>query len=112
MDDTQNTSSELTDLQTQCQWLRKQLQVVLLLLILVSGTLTLFLWRQVKYTSQDLKGVRPVIEEYNKTSAPAMEDFVKKVAEYGRTHPDFAAIYNKYGLGQLNQSPVAPAPKK
>lgn len=111
MDETQITP-DVNELQAQCHWLRKQVQIVLILLTLVSATLTLFLWRQVKYTGQDLKGVRPIIDEYNKTQAPAMDDFVKKISEYGRAHPDFTAIYNKYGLSQVGQLPVAPAPKK
>jgi hypothetical protein len=42
-----------------------------------------------------------------------MDDFARKLAEYGRQHPDFNAIYTKYGLSQVNQAPAAiPAPKK
>jgi len=111
MDDNQ-ASPDLTDLQAQCQWLRKQVQITLILLIMVSGIFTLFLQRQNKYSGQDLSGVRPLIEEYTKTQGPMMDDLVKRLMEYGKTHPDFAGIYKKYGLDQLSLAPSNAAPKK
>ena len=111
MDENQ-TSPDLNDLQAQCQWLRKQVQITLILLIMVSGILALFLQRQNKYATLDLNGVRPMIEEYAKTQAPMMDDFVKRLMEYGKGHPDFTAIYKKYGLDQLSLAPTNSAPKK
>jgi hypothetical protein len=118
--------SELTELQAQCLWLRKQLQTVLILMIIVSGTLCLYMWRQVRYTGADLRGIRPqaeqVITEYNKISGPSMDNFVRNIAAYGQTHPDFAPIMAKYGLGaaatnlappkQAAAPPAAAATKK
>jgi hypothetical protein len=107
------TNPDVNELQAQCQWLRRQVQTILIMLILVSATLTCYLWLQVRYASKDLSQVRPVIEEYNKTQAPAMDDFAKKLADYGRQHPDFNAVYTKYGLNQVPAVPVVtPAPKK
>ena len=106
-----NPSPEVNELQAQCQWLRKQVQITLILVIMVSGILTLFLQRQNKYAGADLGGVRPMIEEYTKTQGPMMDDFVKRLMDYGKTHPDFTGIYKKYGLDQLSVNPNA-APKK
>jgi hypothetical protein len=107
------TTPDVNELQAQCQWLRRQIQTILILLILVSATLTCYMWLQVRYASKDLTQVRPVIEEYTKTQGPAMDDFARKLADYGRQHPDFNAIYTKYGLNQVNQAPATiPAPKK
>ena len=112
MDETP-TSPDVNELQAQCNWLRKQVQIILVLLILVSGIFALFLQRQNKYAALDVAGVRPMIEDYNKNQAPMMDDFIKRLADYGRTHPDFAAISTKYGLNQPSQLPgTAPAPKK
>ena len=111
MDENQ-TSPDVNELQAQCQSLRKQVQITLILLIMVSGILTLFLQRQNKYSNLDLNGVRPMIEEYTKTQAPMMDEFVKRLLDYGRTHPDFAAIYKRYGLDQLSVTPTGAAPKK
>ena len=112
MDEIPNTP-DVNDLQAQCQWLRRQIQTILILLILVSTTFTCYLWLQVRYASKDLSQVRPVIDEYTKTLGPQMDDFARKLADYGRQHPDFNAIYTKYGLNQVTQAPAAtPAPKK
>ncbi len=107
-----NPAPDVTELQAQCQWLRKQVQIILILLIMVSGVLTLFLQRQNKYAGMDLSGVRPMIEEYTKTQGPMMDDFVKRLMDYGKGHPDFTAIYKKYGLDQLSVNPSNAAPKK
>jgi hypothetical protein len=108
------TNPEVNELQAQCQWLRRQIQTILILLILVSATVTGFLWMQVRYASRDLSQVRPVIEDYTKNQGPAMDDFARKLADYGRQHPDFNAIYTKYGLNQATQAPASTvvAPKK
>jgi hypothetical protein len=75
---------------------------IMVLLIVVSGTLWIFLRWQVKYTSLELENVRPqatsFIAAYEKTTKPAMDNFINKLAEYGRTHPDFAPIMTKYGI--------------
>ena len=112
MDESPINNPEVSELKAQCQWLRKQVQITLILLIMVSGVLTLFLQRQNKYANLDLGGVRPMIEEYNKTQGPMMDDFIKRLVDYGRTHPDFTAIYKKYGLDQLTAAPGAAAPAK
>jgi len=113
MDETQ-TPPEVKELQAECQWLRRQIQIILILLILVSATVTFFLQRQVKYHSADLSGARTMIDNYSKSEGAVTEDLIKKLADYGRTHPDFAAIYNKYGLNQVGQAPTSgvAAPKK
>jgi len=40
-----------------------------------------------------------------------MNDFVSRIKEYGRTHPDFAPVLAKYGLKPTAPAaaPVAPA---
>ena len=50
MDENQ-TIPDTSELRAECQWLRKQVQIILVLLILVSATLTLFLMKQ--YRSEE-----------------------------------------------------------
>ena len=92
----------INDLQAQLDSLRHMVISVLVLLIVVSGTFNLYLLRQVKYARLDLKGVRPqaaaMLEEYNRVNAPLMQDFLKKITEYSKTHPDFTPILTKYGI--------------
>jgi hypothetical protein len=114
-----------SDLQAQVDSLRHLVISVLVLVIVVSGTFNLYLLRQVKYARVDLAGVRPqatqMIAEYNRVNAPLMQDFLKKITDYGKTHPDFAPILTKYGVRATAitgappataASPAATAPKK
>ncbi len=113
------------DLQAQYDALRHLVVSILILVIVISGTLNIYLLRQWRTVNKDLAGIRPqaaqMINEYQKVSGPLMTDFVKKLTEYGRTHPDFAPVLAKYNLkptGATGAAPVAPtkaptpAPKK
>ena len=105
----------VNDLQAQFDALRHLVVSVLILVIVISGTLNIYLLRQWRTTSKDLAGIRPqaaqMIAEYQKVSGPMMADFVKKITDYGRTHPDFAPILAKYNLkpvGTTGAPPVTP----
>ena len=112
------------DLQAQCDALRHLVVSVLILVIVISGTLNIYLLRQWRSVSKDLAGIRPqaaqMIAEYQKVSGPLMNDFVKKITEYGRTHPDFTPVLAKYGLkpttptnaGPVSLTPPPALPKK
>jgi hypothetical protein len=93
--------SELAELQAGVESLRSLFFSLLVLVVIISGTLNIFLLRQWRTASKDLDLARtqaaPLISEYQKTG-PAMDNFVRQIAEYGRTHPDFAPIMAKYGI--------------
>jgi hypothetical protein len=96
-----STQPELKDLQAQCDHLQQLVSSLLLILIVVSGTLTIFLMRQWRFVKSELDATIPaanqLITEYTNNYAMT-QDFVKKLAEYGRTHTDFAPIMTKYHL--------------
>src|SRR5438876_5832528 len=85
--------TEATQLREQYESLRHLVVSVLLLLVIVSGTLWVYLLRQVKDTRVQLEGFRPqatnMIAQYEKNIGPAMDNFVKQISEYGRTNSDF-----------------------
>jgi hypothetical protein len=101
------------DLQAQYDELRHLVVSILILVIVISGTLNIYLLRQWRTASKDLAGIRPqaaqMIAEYQRVSAPLMTDFVKKITEYGRTHPAFAPVLAKYGLKPAGATGTAPA---
>ncbi len=111
---------EANDLQRQHDDLRHLVVSLLILVIVISGTLNIYLLRQWRTLSRDLAAVRPqaaqIIGEFQRVRGPAMSEFVKKLTEYGRTHADFAPIVVKYGLRPATNAPAAapaaPAPKK
>ena len=116
---------DVSDLRTQCDQLRQLIASILILVIVISGTLGIYLLRQWQSSRKDLAAIRPqaaqMIAEYQKVSGPLMNDFVKKITDYGRSHPDFVPVLAKYGMrpaGPANTpatalgSPPAAAPKK
>lgn len=105
MDNLENKTPNQTganDLQAQYDALQHLVVSTLILVVVISGTLNIYFLRQWRTASRDLAAIRPqasqMIAEYQKVSAPLMNDFVKKVTEYGKTHPDFAPILAKYNL--------------
>jgi hypothetical protein len=109
------TQSGRNDLQAQLDALRHLVVSMLILIVVISGTLNIYLLRQWRSTSKDLAAIRPqaaqMIADFQK-SGPLMNDFIKRITEYGRTHPDFAPILAKYNLkpSTPTNAPAAPAP--
>jgi hypothetical protein len=99
------------DLQGQLDSLRHLVASALVLILILAGTLDLFLLRLVKGTRTERDGMNNMIAEYNKTTAPAMNDFIKRLAEFGKTHSDFTPILVKYGLvNRPGATPTSAAP--
>jgi len=114
---------ELAELQAGLESLRSLTFTVLVLLVVVSGTLSIFLLRQWRTASKDLDLARsqvgPLLAEAQK-NGPGLDKFIQQIAEFGRTHPDFAPIMAKYGIKPTvavtppaaGSAPAAPPSKK
>jgi hypothetical protein len=96
--------------------LRHQVFTLLLALVVVSGTLTVVLYRQAKLTGRDIDTIKPqanLIIQAFKRDQQGMEAFVKQLTAYGSAHPDFQPILKKYGIVQQPATaPAAPAAPK
>jgi hypothetical protein len=107
-----NESHSQLELADQIAALRRQTFTLLLVLIIVSGTLTVFLYRQASLTRRDIAAIKPqatqIIQAYNQ-NIPNIENFVKQIAVFGASHPDFQPILKKY---QIPPPAAAAAPKK
>jgi len=104
------------ELMDQIVALRHQVFTLLLALVVVSGTLTVVLYRQARLTGKDIEIIKPqatqIIEAF-KRDRVGMEAFVKQLTVYGNAHPDFQPILRKYGVVPQAQPAAAPAaPKK
>jgi hypothetical protein len=101
---------DLKNLQAQCDYLQQLVSSLFLVLIVISGTLTIFLMRQWRFVKTELDAVTPqavqIAAEHSNNYAMT-QDFVRKIAEYGRTHPDFAPIVAKYRLNESVAKPDA-----
>lgn len=111
--------TELQELRTECQSLRQIVSALLVLVLLVSGALDIYLLRQWRMVRAELLRRGPQISqfvaEYNRVSQPAISDFVKRLVDYEKTHPDFTYILLKYNLkgnAATGAPPVAPMPGK
>ncbi len=113
MNEPETNSPAPADLGEQVAALQRQVFTLLLALIVVSGTLTVYLYRQSSLTGKDITAIKPqaqqLIQAY-KQNMPALETFVNQLVAYGQTHPDYRPILQKNGF---NQQPAgAAAPKK
>jgi len=113
MSDTENnplTEETAHDLKEEVACLRQQVWMLLVLALLVSGTLTIFLYRQDLIAKKDLDVLKsnsaPFVQQYQKDSA-GMQSLMGQLGEYSKTHPDFTPIFTKYGI-TLNTNPVIP----
>ena len=116
MNESETNPSAQTELTEQVVALRHQVFTLLLALVVVSGTLTVYLYRQSSLTGKDIAAIKPqasqIIEAF-KRDQQSMEGFVKQLTAYGVTHPDFQPILKKYGIVPSAQPAAVPvAPKK
>jgi hypothetical protein len=91
-----------TEISDQVAALRRQVFILLLALVIVSGTVTVFLYRQAALTRRDIAAIKPqaaqVIQAFNQNHS-AIIGFVQHLAAYGQAHPDFQQqVLKKYGI--------------
>jgi hypothetical protein len=102
------------DLNSEVAALRNQVYVLLIALIVVSGTLTVFLYRQASVERKDIEALKPqanqLVNSFNQNQA-LISTFVNQLVAYGQAHPDFVPVLAKNGLAQAVKGvpPVAPA---
>ena len=106
--------TEPVELQSQVDALRHFVLSVLILVVVLSGTLNIYLLYQFKSTGRELDNARPLVQSlrngYAHGDGPAIERFVRDSMEYGKTHPDFTPYLDKYGLRPPpGAAPLAPA---
>jgi hypothetical protein len=113
MNESETNSPAQTELMDQIVALRHQVFTLLLALVVVSGTLTVYLYRQASVTGKDIAAIKPqatkIIQAFSQNRV-GMENFVKQLSAYGYTHPDFQPILKKYGIvPQPATTPATPA---
>src|SRR5437588_9947934 len=91
---------EVNELQVQCESWRQLVLSALVLLVIIGGTLCIYLRWQFKTVSNELENAFPqvttILSQYHNRQAPAQDQFVKKLADFGRAHQDFGAVIMKY----------------
>jgi len=93
--------SELTELKEQCAQLQAQAHNLRLAQLIVALVVAGFFWVEARRNGQTLEAMRPQaaqIAEVTKKQKPAIDDFVNRLVEFGRTHPDFVPILTKHRI--------------
>jgi hypothetical protein len=94
--------------------LKRQVFNLTVALIVVSGTLMVYLYRQSHLAGADLTQAKQlnVVVTQNET---ALVNFVNQLVAYGEKHPDFVPVLKKYGIAPVpgvSAGAPAAAPKK
>ena len=118
--DTLDTKSpaqpDVNELQAQFDTLRHLVVSILILVVVMSGTLNIYLLRQVRDTTRELAGLRQQFAQMSagyQNEFPWMQEILKRFTEYGQTHPTFARIRTKFNLipgGPTGAAPTTTTP--
>jgi hypothetical protein len=105
--------SRSIDFNDTCESLRRQINMLFGALVVTSFTLTAYLAVQARRASVELLALKPRAEEADKLIQQddvSVRSIYSKLADFGRTHPDFQAkILSKY---KINTNAPETAPKK
>lgn len=96
--------------------LKNQVFTLLMALIVVSGTLTVYLFRQASLTGNDLAQAKQLNQLVTQNEV-SINNFLTQLVDYAQKHPDFAPVLKKYGIDPSAKPPTAAvtpatAPKK
>jgi hypothetical protein len=102
----------LNELQVQYLILRKLFLVTVVVLLIFSGSINLFLLRQVISARKDIESVRPratqMVAAYQQTEEPLIKGFLNSLVSFSQTHPDFKPILAKYNIVPATAATSAP----
>jgi len=89
------------DVSERLALLERQVTILLIALILVSGTLGVFFYRQASNLNKDYEMVAPqarqVIEVYTKNQ-PAIQRLLTSLVQYSQTHKDIVPLLERNGV--------------
>jgi hypothetical protein len=96
-------------LQEQVQSLQRLLGLALAASLLLGASVTVFLWGQQRILKGQLREAATIVSDHDTKSLPMLTNFIASLQAYGKTHPDFAPLVDKYGL-KAPAGPAASAP--
>lgn len=90
--------------------LKSQVFILLIALIVVSGTLTIFLYRQASVANKDITELQRMSAQTT-TNEMVLRSVVVRLQSFGAKHADYEAVLKKDGFGPTQTSNVS-APKR
>jgi hypothetical protein len=91
--------------------LRRQLFFQLVALVVVAGSLTVYLYRQASMEGKQIAQAQKIIASYQLQQTNIV-NVLNELVAYGQKHPDFSTVVlKKYGLVSAASNPGAAAAK-
>lgn len=87
---------ELAELRESHRSLRALFQIVLVSLLILTGSVFLFLLREVSVTRRQVGELTQYVAAHEKNNVPIMRLFRDRLIEFARTNEDFVPILSKY----------------
>lgn len=106
LDNLTPTQPDLNELQAQVTSLRQAVVTALVLVLVLSATANIALWRSFKNKRGELAQMSQRIQDFNKWEGT----LAKNLFDYGRTHADFAYIMTKYQIKDPAKSSTLATP--
>jgi len=111
-----NPNPSEPSLQSELRSLRSQFTALLIILLVFSGSLDVFILRQLMLIGRQSKELTAIVIDYEQGRRPIMENFTDRLRDYAKSHREFVPILTKHGALQevpaTNPPGAKPAPKK
>jgi hypothetical protein len=117
-------TSEVAQLKQTCDALAGQLHTIRIILLFVLVGMALFFWREAGFNGAIVAQLQPqvmqisqIVAQFEKQGTTmekqgqALQGAALRLAEFGKTHPDYAQILAKYGI-MVQQAAPAGAPQR
>ncbi len=86
-----------SDLDAACASLRRLVHALSLSVLILAGTVFVYLYRQVILVRRQTAELAHYVSEMDRAGMPSFVEQVRaKFFEFRKTHPDFAPIYSRY----------------
>ena len=106
-------SANDSDLLRELRTLRLAFHITLVSLIILSGSIGIYLFRQVsllrRQVEQSARLATKLATDYNENVAPVAMEFERQLKEFAQTHPAFKQQIAKYYAPGTNSPPEAAA---
>lgn len=108
----QSSQAEADDLRAAYQSLRSLMNGTLVALVILTGSLSVFLLREVSLVRAQVHQLNEYVVNYEANSVPIMREFRASLIEFSKVHPDFNQVLAKYfnPTNYSDSAKVAPAP--
>lgn len=90
------STAGLEELARAYRSLRSAFHVTLVMLLILTGSLSVFFMREISIARKQMLELTRVVVEFEKNGVPVVEELRSKLHAFAQGHPDFAPIYARY----------------